>query len=85
MHRLTGGNDRGGHVRQEREAGGQGSHRLTGGIQQGIVRPAIQRQGSDHLAIDLPEKIEYPRHQQQRYPGVFAGINNRQGRDVETG
>ena len=85
FHRGLGRDHRGGQVRQERETGGEGGVEFPGAVEQAVVGAAVQGQGLHHLGIDLAIEVEHPGGQQQGQGRQGVGIDDGDGRDVETG
>ena len=66
VNRLDGRDDRGGHVGEQCQAGGNRRPGLAGGVQQGVVGTAVEWQGAHDLGIDLAEQEQHRRDDQQR-------------------
>ena len=83
VHRFDGRDDRGGHVGEQRQAGGDRRAGLAGGVQQRVVGTAVEWQGPHDLGVDLAEQVQHRRDDQQREWREMSGGHRGQRRDIQ--
>ena len=84
MNRFARGDDRGRHVGKDGQAGGHGSAKLAGGVQERVVGAAVQRQRAHHFGVDGSVELQDQRNNQERHGTPSAPVENRQGGNIQT-